>query len=263
MGIRGAALATVISRYVELAVVAVWTHRNPKKNPFIPGALRSFHIPGALLEKIAVKSLPLMFNECMWSLSMTIINQSYSTCGLDVVPAMNIFTTLKQLTGVAYLAMGNAVGIIMGQTLGAGKSPEEARDVNRKLMTLAAGCGVVFAIVSICCADLFPMLYKTSDDIRLMAAQLIRIFALFMPLYAYNHSVYFTLRSGGLILTTTLYDSISIWVFCVPPVFLLSRLTDIGIIPLFLVGHAIDVIKTVLGVYLLRKGNWIRNLVRK
>jgi len=263
MGIRGAAIATVISRYVELAVVAVWTHRNPEKNLFVPGALRSLRIPGVLLKKIAVKSLPLMLNECLWSLSMTIINQSYSTCGLDVVPAMNIFTTLKQLTGVAYLAMGNAVGIIMGQTLGADKEPEEVRDVNRKLMTVAAGSGVVFALLTVGLAWMFPKLYNTTEDIRTLATQLILIFSLVTPLYAYNHSVYFTIRSGGLILTTTLYDSVSIWVFCVPPVFLLSRLTDIGIIPLFLVGHIIDVVKTLLGVYLLRKGDWIRNLVRK
>jgi len=263
LGIRGAAIATVVSRYIELGVVALWTHRHPEKNLFIPGALRSVHIPGELLKKIAVKSLPLMLNECLWSLSMTIINQSYSTCGLDVVPAMNIFTTLKQLTGVAYLAMGNAVGIIMGQTLGADKEPEEVRDVNRKLMTMAAGSGVVFALITVALAWLFPMLYNTTGDIRTLATQLILIFSLFTPLYAYNHSVYFTIRSGGLILTTTLYDSVSIWVFCVPPVFLLSRLTNIGIIPLFFVGHIIDIVKTVLGVYLLRKGDWIRNLVRK
>jgi len=263
LGIEGAAIATVISRYVEAAIVMGWTHLNTGKNPFAKGALRSMYIPRRLFKSIAVKSLPLMFNECMWSFSVTALNQAYSTCGLDVVPAMNIFTTLRQLASVAFLAMGNAVGIIIGQTLGADKTEEEARDVNRKLMTLSTASGVVFAILMACVSDLFPLAYNTTDDIRHLAGRLTRAFALVMPLYAYNHSAYFTIRSGGRILITTLFDSISIWVSSVPLVFLLSTFTDINIVPLFLVGHTADVLKTIFGTWLIRKGVWIRNLVRK
>ena len=48
LGVVGAAAAAVLSRYVELAIVAVWTHSHGKRHPFITGALRSFHIPGKL-----------------------------------------------------------------------------------------------------------------------------------------------------------------------------------------------------------------------
>lgn len=47
MGVRGAALATVVSRYVELAIVALWTHTHGEKEPFIRGAFRSMFIPEA------------------------------------------------------------------------------------------------------------------------------------------------------------------------------------------------------------------------
>ena len=79
MGVRGAALATVISRFVELAIVAGWTHLNSGKNPFILGAYRSMYLPGNLLKAIAVKGMPLLVNEALWSSGIAILNQCYST----------------------------------------------------------------------------------------------------------------------------------------------------------------------------------------
>lgn len=133
MGVRGAAIATVVSRYVELAIVAGWTHLNSDRNPFIQGAYRSVRIPKKLFRDITVKGMPLLINEALWSLGMAFLNQCYSVRGLDVVAAMNIATTLNNLASVVFLSMGNTVGIIIGQMLGAGKSAEEVRDADKKL----------------------------------------------------------------------------------------------------------------------------------
>ena len=75
MGVRGAALATVISRYVELAIVAGWTHLHPQRNPFIRGAFRSVYIPGKLLKSIAIKGMPLLGNEFLWASGIAIMDQ--------------------------------------------------------------------------------------------------------------------------------------------------------------------------------------------
>ena len=127
MGIRGAAVATVLSRYVELAVVAGWTHLKSGRNPFIEGAYSSMRIPRGLLKGIIIMGMPLLVNEALGSLGMAFLNQCYSVRGLDVVAAMNIATTLNNLASVVFLSMGNTVGIIIGQMLGAGKSAEEVR----------------------------------------------------------------------------------------------------------------------------------------
>jgi len=95
LGIEGAAIATVISRYAELAIVAIWTHRHGDRHRFIRGAFRSPYIPGRLLKNITVKGMPLLINEFLWASGMAILNQCYSTCGLDVVPATNIASTLQ------------------------------------------------------------------------------------------------------------------------------------------------------------------------
>ncbi len=137
LGAVGAAIATVISRFVELAIVAFWTHRNHIRHPFIQGAFRSFHIPGALCGSIFRKGMPLLVNEFLWSSGMAILNQCYSTCGLDVIPAANIASVIFNLGSVVFLALGNSVGILMGQMLGANRPEGEVRDTNRKLIALS------------------------------------------------------------------------------------------------------------------------------
>lgn len=260
MGVAGAALATVISRYVELAIVAGWTHFHRAQNPYIVGAYRSLYIPGKLLKAIVVKGMPLLVNEFLWSSGMAIISQCYSTCGLDVVPAMNISSTLYNLGSVVFLSMGNAVGIIMGQMLGAGSSETEVRDANRKLIAVSVTSGVVFGGLMAAVSGLFPQIYNTTDEVRLLAAQLICVSAAMMPFNSYTNATYFTLRSGGQTMVTFLFDSCFVWVCCVPLAFCLSRFAGLSILPLYMICQATDLIKCAVGTVMLKQGKWIQNL---
>ena len=260
MGVRGAALATVISRYVELAIVAGWTHSHRARNPFIVGAYRSMYIPARLLKAIVVKGMPLLMNEFLWSTGMAVMNQCYSTCGLDVVPAMNISSTLFNLGSVAFMAMGNAVGIIMGQMLGAGHSEAEVRDANRKLITVSIFSGILFGSLVAAVSGVFPRIYNTTDTVRHLATQLICVSAIMMPFSAYTNATYFTLRSGGQTMVTFLFDSCFVWVCCVPLAFCLSRFVGLSILPLYIICQSTDFVKCAIGAGMLRQGKWIQNL---
>ena len=262
MGADGAAIATVISRYVELAIVAGWTHLHKKDVPFIKGAYRSLHIPKQLLWSISKKGIPLMLNEFCWSAGVAVLNQCYSTCGLDVVPALNISSTIQNLSNVANLALANAVGIIMGQMLGAGKSRDDIEDANRKLFGLAILLGFVFGGVLMALSGAFPQLYNTSDSVRQLAGTLIRITALLMPVMAYSLTAYFTLRSGGQAFITFIFDSCFMWVCAVSLAFCLSRFTALSIIPLYTICQGTELLKCVIGTWLVKKGTWIKNLTQ-
>ena len=260
MGVEGAALATVISRFVELFIVGGWTHLHTKENPFIRGAYRSMRIPGRLLRSIILKGTPLLINEALWSSGMAIMNQCYSTCGLDVVPAMNISSTIFNLASVAFLSMGNAVGIIMGQMLGAGNSEKDVRDSNRKLLAVAVASGLIFGGVMAAVSGVFPRIYNTTDEVRQLATCLICINACIMPFNSYTNATYFTLRSGGQTMVTFLFDSCFVWVVCVPLAYCLSRFTNLGIIPLFAICLSTDLIKCAIGAFMIKQGKWIQNL---
>jgi len=263
LGVQGAAVATVISRYTELTIVAGWTHLHGERMPFIRGAFRSLAIPSALLKKIVIKGMPLLINEALWSIGMATLNRFYSTRGLDVVPAQSISSTLFNLSSVVFLAMGNAVGIIIGQMLGAGRSEQDVRDADRKLIVTSVFSCLIFGGLTAAVSPLFPMLYNTTDTVRSLASRLICVSALFMPFNAYTHATYFTLRSGGQTLVTFLFDSCFVWVLCVPLAFLLSSYTSLPIVPLFFICQATDLIKCVIGAFMLKQGKWIQNLTVK
>ncbi len=260
LGVEGAAIATVISRFAELVIVAGWVHLNPKKNPYIQDVYSSLHIPKELCFRIIRKGMPLLINEFLWSSGMASMNQCYSTCGLDVVPAMNISSIIYNLASVAFLSMGNSVGILMGQMLGAGHSEAEVRDSNRKLIAVSILSGIVFGGLMASVSQVFPGIYNTTPAVRELATALICICAVMMPFNAYTNAAYFTLRSGGQTLVTFLFDSCFVWGCCVPLAFCLSRFTNMPIIPLYMICQGLDLIKCCIGAYMIRKGKWIQNL---
>jgi Na+-driven multidrug efflux pump len=263
MGVTGAAIATVTSRFVEMGIVVAWAHWNPKKNPWVRGAYRSLYIPGELLKHVAVKGILLMLNEGFWSLGMAVLNQSYSICGLDVTPALSITYTICNLTAVVFRSLGNTVGIITGQMLGSGCSKDEVRDANRKHSALCVFSGVVVGLITVVLAGTFPKVYNTTDEIRELARWFILICAAFMPFQAYIFPVYFTLRAGGKALTTFIFDSGAVWAMCIPLAFILSRFTSANVLLIFTVCNAVDAIRCVIGYFMIRHGGWIQNLTTK
>lgn len=260
LGVAGAAIATVISRFVELAVLVIWGHKHPAAYPFLVGAYRGLTVPGRLMGQIALKGLPLMFNELFWSTAVTLRNQCYSTRGLDVVAAQNIASTIVNVFNVVFISLGSAVAIIIGNLLGAGDL-EEARDTDRKLLTFSVLSTVGMAVLLCICSPFFPLLYKTTDAVRELATYMMIASAVIMPVCAFANAAYFTIRAGGNVIITLLFDSVFMWVIVMPISFLLSRYTDIGIRPLYFICQATEVIKVVFGVILIRSGIWLRSLV--
>ncbi len=260
MGVTGAALATVISRFVEAGVVVVWTHANRAKNPFAIGLYKGFYVPGYLMKKVIIKGTPLFMNEFMWSLGMSALTQCYSTRGLDVVAAFNISNTIVNLFNVVLISMGTVVAIIVGQILGSGNM-DEVVDTAGKLIVLSVLASAAMGLVLVVLAPLFPLLYNTTDEIRELSVILMRIAAVFMPVGSFLNATYFTIRSGGKTFITFLFDSAYLWVICWPVAFVLSRFTDINVIYLYFTVLSLDFIKVVIGYVMLKKRIWINNLV--
>jgi len=260
LGVVGAAVATCISRYVQAAIVVIWTHRHAVRMPFIRGAYASMSIPYTIVSRIIVKGFPLMLNEILWATGMTMLMQCYSVRGLDTVAGLNISSTISNLFNVIFLAMGSAISIIVGQLLGAGKM-EEAKDTDTKLIAMnVTGC-IVMGILLALFAPLFPRFYNTTEEVKQLAAAFMRVSAICLPLYGFAHSTYFTIRSGGNTVITFLFDSVFMWCVCIPLAYVLSRFTTIPIVPLYFSCQALDLIKCVIGFILIKKGVWLNNLV--
>ncbi len=260
LGVEGAAIATVISRFVELFILLFKTHLNSKKYPFIIGAYRSLKIPKNLAKQIIIKGFPLILNEFLWALAMIMRNQCYSTRGLDVVAAQNISSTLFNFFNLVYISLGNATAIIVGSYLGAGKL-DEAYDYSNKLLAFSVIATTLVSVIFVACAFFFPFIYNTSDDVRQLATIMMIISSVTMPFCAYANAAYFSMRSGGKVAVTFIFDSGFMWCVVMPLSFILSYLTNINIVPLFIICQSTEIIKAFFGAVLYGKKTWLKSLV--
>ena len=260
LGVRGAAIATVISRYVELLVVVVHAHRHTDKYPFMSGVYSSLHVPRALIRRVLPTASPLMVNEILWSLGITFINRFYSTRGLNAVTALNINGTAWNLFCVIMFAMGSAVSIMVGQRLGAGEI-QEARDVDRKLIFLTVVMHVVIGALMIAASPFIPLLYEVGEDVRALTSRLLVIAGLALPIHSFAHVTYFTIRSGGQTMITFLFDAVYTWVVTVLLAWALCTYTDWPVEKIYFCVQFIDVIKLVIGLIMLRSDFWAKNVV--
>ncbi len=259
MGVVGAAVATCLSRVVEAGYLLIHTHRRGAKYPFMAGAFRSLYAPAGLIRGCVTKGAPLLANEFLWAAGQAVLTRNYSLRGLSVVAAFNISQTISNVFNIAFIAMGSAIAIIIGQELGAGHLKTVRRDANRLIWFSVLLC-VISGVGLFAVSGVFPLIYNTSDDIRATAGGLIRIAALFMPMYAYENGAYFTLRSGGKTGITFLFDSCFQWIASVPVSYALARFTGLPILPLYALVQSVELIKCAIGFVLVKKGVWIQDL---
>lgn len=260
MGVEGAAIATVIARFIECLIVIVWTHTHTDKNLYIVGAYRGLGIPRSILIDIFKKGTPLMLNEMLWASGMAVISQCYAARGLEVVAAQNISSTICNLFNIVYLQLGGCISIVVGQLLGAGKK-DEAKDADNKMIFFSVACCCVISLLMIMLGRLFPSIYNTQESIKELARVFIIISALVMPLCAFSHCTYFTLRSGGKTIVTFLFDSVYTWVLVIPFATLLARHTALPIAVVFFLVQFTEIIKVIIGFFMVKSGVWLQNIV--
>ena len=260
LGVQGAALATVIARYIEALMIIIWAHRHGEKNQYLKGAYTGFGIPADELKAIIIKGLPLMMNEVLWAAGMTAVIQCYSIRGLEVVAGLNIATTITNLFNIIYLQLGACISIVVGQYLGAGKL-EKAKDADNKMIVFSVFCCVIVAVCMLFIGRFFPQIYNTSEQIRALATKFIAVSAIIMPFCSFSHASYFTLRSGGKTMITFLFDSVFTWIIIVPIAFLLAHFTGLGIVSVYFLVQATELIKVVIGYFMVRSNVWLVQMV--
>lgn len=260
LGVAGAALATVIARYIEALIIIVWAHSHREKNRYLAGAYTGFGIPREELKAIIIKGFPLMINEVLWAAGMTAVTQCYSIRGLEVVAGLNIATTITNLFNIIYLQLGACISIVVGQYLGAGEL-KKAKDADNKMIVFSVFCCVIMACAMLIVGRFFPQIYNTSEEIKALATRFIAVSAIIMPFCSFSHASYFTLRSGGKTLVTFLFDSVFTWIVVVPTAFVLAHFTGLGIVSVYFFVQATELIKVAIGYFMVRSNVWLVQMV--
>lgn len=256
LGVTGAAIGTVVSRVVEMSINIVGGYRNT----YLKEAMVLKKVPLSLTKEMLKRGLPLLCNEILWSISIALISQSYSTRGIIAVAAINITTTVTNFFMIICYAMGNSISIVVGQQLGAGEI-EKAKDYDLKMLFMNFVMCLAIGIVLFNVSSLIPQIYNTSLEVKALASQLLKIAACMLPIISIYYSSYFTMRAGGKTFLTFLFDSGYTFVFTFMSALLLTRLTSLPILTIYLLVQCVDIPKATLGLVLVRKGIWVHNIV--
>lgn len=261
-GVKGAAAATVLSRYVEcIILVAYAVSKRKTKFPYVRYLLKGFSVPRELIFPITRKAVPLFCNELLWSTGMSMLSVAYSLHGPMVVAGYSIASTVNNLFMIAFLSMGSSIGIIAGRLLGAEKH-KEAVDTVYKLIAFSIVLSIIMGVLLFTVGALIPSVYQeTADEAKEYAVYFIRVFALVMWMDSIANASYFTLRSGGKTLITFLFDSGTLWALSVPVAFLLKLVFALPIETVFPVVQAIAIVKVIVGLTLVIRKTWVRTLI--
>lgn len=262
LGPAGAAIATVISRFAEFCLYVFIAHKNRFRFPFFQSLIKKFKIPKKLFKDITKNGVPLIANEILYSVGIAAVTQSYSVRGIEALAAYNISSTIIGLFLVFHYSMGDCISIMVGRELGSGNI-EEAVDTDRKLIVFSAMMAAVIVIVLFFIAPVFPNFYNTSAYVRETAANLLKVGGLCLWIASLYNASYYTLRCGGKTVITLLFDSIGTIFVSFPISYLLAHYTNLDIVHMYMIICLIDLYKVVLGIYLVRKGIWIKNLAEE
>jgi putative MATE family efflux protein len=260
LGVEGAAIATVIARYIEAAIVIIWAHTHADKNKYLAGAYLGFGIPRKIFNQILIKGAPLMLNEVLWAAGVSAVTQSYSVRGMNVLTALSISNTVGNLFNIVFIQLGACISIIVGQYLGAGEL-EEAKDADNKMIAFSVFCCTIMAVIMFAFGGLFPHIYNVEPEIRELATKFIAVAALWMPFCSFSHCSYFTLRSGGKTLVTFLFDSVFTWVVMAPLAFVLAHFTGLGIVWVYFFVQGTEIIKNIMGYFMVKSDVWLQQIV--
>lgn len=189
------------------------------------------------------------------------MTQCYSTRGLEIVAGLNISNAICNLLNVVFVALGSAVGILIGQTLGASQYERAKKDAFSLMWFTGAVC-IGLTIILVAVSGVFPNFYDTTEQVKNYGKWFIIVTALFFPVQGFLNSLYFTLRSGGKTFITFLFDSVYSWTITLPIAFCLCFFTGIPILGVYAIVQAADIIKVIVGYVLIQKGVWISNIVK-
>ena len=260
MGVVGAAIATVISRFVECGYLVIYTHMHSNDYPFIKHCYRTLKVPGSLVKKIIITGAPLMLNEFLWAGGLTLQTQALSTRGLATVGGLNICNTIGNISNCIFVTMGTTIAIVVGQLLGAGKLKEAKVTATRMAafsLLISFGMIIILGLLG----PVFPHFYNTTDEIRQLATKFIWAVAAATPFISLSNSEYFILRSGGKTIITFLFDSCFVCLVNVPVAMCLTKFTAIHIVGIFFLVNMLEGIKALIGFIMVKKDIWLNTIV--
>lgn len=259
--VAGAAVATCTSRLCEMLILITVVYAG--RSPIAARVKELFGYKLSFIRLFFATALPVIINEFMWGLGVTMYSLAYGRMGDDAVAAITISGTIQDLAVVLFAGLSAACAVILGNELGAGKM-ERAERYAKNFFTLQ------FLIVLVSAALLFVgrwrfiRMYNVSDQVALDISRCICIFIAYMPFKMFNYvNIVGVLRSGGDTKMCLFLDTSGVWFLGVPLAFIGGLVLKLPIYWVYALVLSEEIYKMALGYPRYRKKIWLRNLAQE
>ncbi len=261
MGAKGAAIATVISKVVELLIL-LYVALFHDKEKYIRRIFKSFEIDLPLFKLYFKKATPILLNEILWALGVQILARLITGGHYDWLRAFNYSQNVTDLFFIYFGGIATGTAILVGAALGEGDF-EKARDYANKLIGIAVMASAIALIFLISLSPALLLILTPINAVYWSAYHLILVTSVFAVLYGYNAVIYFILRAGGDSLRAFFLDQLPTYFVGIPLTYLLHEMEykwQLGLILIFAATRIIDVVKVVFSTYFYKKETWVQNL---
>lgn len=254
---RGAAIATVIARMLELSTILFIVY---KKDFNLKGNLQSYlNLPKTLIKEIIKISTPVFFTEMLWILGVVSLSVAYSRLGTTQAACVQIADIITAISSVLFMGISNSASVIIGHTIGKGDK-NKVVIYSRKILQIAFGMAVVSLLLVQGLTNTIVSLYHLPPETHIMAVRTMRTVGMFVFLKMINWTLLIGLfRAGGDTKVAFCLDIFPLWFYAVPVAFIGAYYK----VPVFiLVGIAdfSEVIKLISSLFRYKTLKWIKDV---
>ena len=259
--VRGAALATVIARGVELILLLTIIHM--RKSPVAASLGNMLSFDRRLVKRYLATCTPVILNEMFWSLGMTAYKIAYSRMGIEVIASVNVSEAIQNLFFVALMGISNASAIMIGNRIGENRLAI-ANLYAKRLLSIGFLAGAVLGLSLALFAPWLPRPFNLSVPVARMTTLSLITLGSLVPIKAFNMVlVVGVLRSGGDTRFSMFAELSGVWLIGVPCAFIGALVIGMPIHLLYLFVGLEEAFKFIVGMLRIRSGKWMNRLTEE
>jgi len=258
MGVKGAAVATLFSRGTEVILFIAYVYL---KKSIIAVKPRHFTFDKEFFIKYIKTASPVVANETLWGLGMSVYNAVFGRIGREVVAASQISKNIEQILTALCIGVGSAAAVMVGKKIGEGNKTG-AWVYAKRLVLISTALGALVGIVLLALSGVVLMPYNVSEVARDYAMQFLIVLSVAMPFKMFNYvNIVGVLRGGGDTVYCFILDMCAVWLIGVPLVYITGLWLGLPIIVVIISLNSEEAVKGIIGFRRFKSKKWINDLV--
>ncbi|GKX65204.1 MATE family efflux transporter [Inconstantimicrobium mannanitabidum] len=260
MGVSGSALATVIARIVELILILRFVYKN--KTPLNANLQELLNISKEFVIKFYRTTLPVIFNEALWSLGIIIYSIAYGRISIEAVAAIQICNAVQNLFMIVAKSISTASAVMIGNRIGENDN-ESVRVYVRNFSKLSISLGIITGILMALLSPAFVNLYNIKPEVKLETIRTLYVICMYLSVKFFNITmVVGFFRSGGDTTFACFLDAGTVWLIGIPLAFLSVLVFKLPLHWVVALLSLEEVVKSLIGARRIKSYIWMRNVIQ-